>query len=150
MKIVLSGAIFAALLAGASAHSMAGNAWGGYTGVERSKPNYRSVPRSYEPPRHHYPQRPLPPRPHYPQRPPHWGYPPAQSQSGLNIQYQTPTTIYQNSTSYSWVNGDPNVARIESSRYTVITDWQRLGLPAPPRGSYWIYENGRYVLVPNR
>ena len=48
------------------------------------------------------------------------------------------------------LNGDPNVARIESSRYSVISDWQRLGLPAPPRGSYWIYENGRYVLVPNR
>ncbi|WP_180101168.1 RcnB family protein [Acinetobacter sp. YH12151] len=151
MKIVLLSAIFAALLLGASAQTMAGNAWGGYTGVERSKPNYRAAPsRSYDPPRHSYPQRPMPPRPHYPQRPTHWGYPPAQSQSGLNIQYQVPTTIYQNSNSYSWVNGDPNVARIESSRYSVISDWQRLGLPAPPRGSYWIYENGRYVLVPNR
>lgn len=151
MKIVLLSAIFAALLLGASAQTMAGNAWGGYTGVERSKPNYRAAPsRSYDPPRHSYPQRPMPPRPHYPQRPIHWGYPPAQSKSGLNIQYQAPTTIYQNSNSYSWVNGDPNVARIESSRYSVISDWQRLGLPAPPRGSYWIYENGRYVLVPNR
>ena len=150
MRIVLSNAIFAALLLGASAQSMAGNAWVGYSGVDRSTPNYRSAPRSYDPPRQHYPQRPLPPRPHYPQRAPHWGYLPKQSQSGLNIQYQAPTTIYQNSTSYSWVNGDPNVARIESSRYTVITDWQRIGLPAPPRGSYWIYENGRYVLVPNR
>ena len=151
MKIVLLSAIFAALLLGASAQTMAGNAWGGYTGVERSKPNYRAAPlRSYDSSRHSYPQRPVPPRPHYPQRPTHWGYPPAQSQSGLNIQYQAPTTIYQNSNSYSWVNGDPNVARIESSRYSVISDWQRLGLPAPPRGSYWIYENGRYVLVPNR
>ncbi|HJE53948.1 MAG TPA: hypothetical protein K8V73_06725, partial [Acinetobacter pseudolwoffii] len=115
MKIVLLSAIFAALLLGASAQTMAGNAWGGYTGVERSKPNYRAAPsRSYDPPRHSYPQRPMPPRPHYPQRPTHWGYPPAQSQSGLNIQYQAPTTIYQNSNSYSWVNGDPNVARIES------------------------------------
>ena len=151
MKIVLLSAIFAALLLGASAQTMAGNAWGGYTGVERSKPNYRAASsRSYDPPRLSYPQRPMPPRPHYPQRPIHWSYPPAQSQSGLNIQYQAPTTIYQNSNSYSWVNGDPNVARIESSRYSVISDWQRLGLPAPPRGSYWIYENGRYVLVPNR
>ena len=150
MRIVLSSAILAALLLGASAQTMADNAWVGYSGIDRSVPNYRSTSRSYDPPRQHYPQRPLPPRPHYPQRPPYWGYPPAQSQSGLNIQYQAPTTIYQNSNSYSWVNGDPNVARIESSRYTVITDWQRLGLPAPPRGSYWIYENGRYVLVPNR
>lgn len=150
MKIVLSGAIFATLLLGASAQSMAGNAWVGYSGVDRSVPNYRSAPPAYDPPRQHHPQRPVPPRPYYPQRPAHGGHPPAQSQSGLNIQYQAPTTIYQNSNSYSWVNGDPNVARIESSRYTVITDWQRLGLPAPPRGSYWIYENGRYVLMSNR
>src|SRR5690606_532487 len=151
MKIVLLSAIFAALLLGASAQTMAGNAWGGYTGVERSKPNYRAAPsRSYDPPRHSYPQRPMPPRPHYPERPTHWGDPSGRRQSGLNIQYQAPTTIYQNSNSWSWVNGEPNVARIESSRYGVISDWQRLGLPAPPRGSYWIYENGRYVLVPNR
>ncbi len=150
MKIVLSGAIFATLLLGASAQSMAGNAWVGYSGVDRSVPNYRSAPPAYDPPRQHHPQRPVPPRPYYPQRPAHGGHPRVQSQSGLNIQYQAPTTIYQNSNSYSWVNGDPNVARIESSRYTMISDWQRLGLPAPPQGSYWIYENGRYVLMSNR
>lgn len=150
MKIVLSGAIFATLLLGASAQSMAGNAWVGYSGVDRSVPNYRSAPPAYDPPRQHHPQRPVPPRPYYPQRPAHGGHPPVQSQSGLNIQYQAPTTIYQNSNSYSWVNGDPNVTRIESSRYTMISDWQRLGLPAPPWGSYWIYENGRYVLMSNR
>ena len=150
MKIVLSGAIFATLLLGASAQSMAGNAWVGYSGVDRSVPNYRSAPPAYDPPRQHHPQRPVPPRPYYPQRPAHGGHPRVQSQSGLNIQYQAPTTIYQNSNSYSWVNGDPNVARIESSRYTMISDWQRLGLPAPPWGSYWIYENGRYVLMSNR
>src|SRR5690606_41496073 len=121
MRIVLSSAIFAALLLGASAQSMAGNAWVGYGGVDRSTPKYRSTPRPYDPPRQHYPQRPLPPRPHYPQQPPHWGYPTAQSQCGLNIQYQAPTTIYQNSNSYSMVNGDPYVARTDSLSHTVIT-----------------------------
>ena len=86
--------------------------------------------------------------PSYPSHPPHGGYPPIQN--GVSIQYHAPTTITQNSQSYSWVNGDPNVARIESSNSVLITDWRRLGLPAPPTGMYWIYEHGRYVLVPNR
>ena len=71
-------------------------------------------------------------------------------QNGVSIQYHAPTTITQNSQSYSWVNGDPNTARIESSNSILITDWRRLDLPAPPTGMYWIYEHGRYVLVPNR
>lgn len=148
MKIVVWSAIFASLVWGVSAQTLAGNAWGGYTGVERSKPQHRPPSSHY--PQQHHPQRPMPPGQYYPRRPPHGGYPPAQSQSGLNINYQAPTTIYQNSNHYSWVNGDPNVARIESSHYSLITDWRRLGLPAPPAGSYWIFENGRYVLVPNR
>lgn len=101
------------------------------------------------------PQRPMPPRPMppsghhpYPPYPPHYpSYPPIQN--GVNIQYRAPTTIYQNSNSYSWVNGDPNVASIESSNYVLITDWRRIGLPAPPTGMYWIMDNGRYILVPN-
>ncbi|MEG1233074.1 MAG: RcnB family protein, partial [Acinetobacter sp.] len=96
---------------------------------------------------HHrpYPQpfaRPYPPRP----RP---NYSPT-IQNGVSIQYQAPTIINQHSQSYHWVNGDPNTARIESSNAILITDWQRLGLPAPPTGTYWTYEQGRYVLVPNR
>ncbi|MEG1707897.1 MAG: RcnB family protein, partial [Acinetobacter sp.] len=71
-------------------------------------------------------------------------------QNGVSIQYQAPTIINQHSQSYHWVNGDPNTARIESSNAILITDWQRLGLPAPPTGTYWTYEQGRYVLVPNR
>jgi len=100
---------------------------------------------SYPQHRPHYPSRPTP---SYPSHPPHGGYPPIQN--GVSIQYHAPTTITQNSQSYSWVNGDPNTARIESSNSVLITDWRRLGLPAPPTGMYWIYEHGRYVLVPNR
>ncbi len=146
MKKLASGALLASFLFGIAVPAWADNAWVGYTGVDRSKPQHRPPSRP-----HYAPQPPHSQRPYYPQRPSHGGYyPPAQSQSGFNIQYQAPTMIYQNSNSYSWVNGDPNVAYIESSRYTVITDWQRLGLPAPPRGSYWIYENGRYVLMNDR
>ena len=110
MKILASGALLASFLFGIAVPAWADNAWVGYTGVDRSKPQHRP-----------------PSRPHYAPQPPH---------------SQRPY--------YSWVNGDPNVVHIESSRYTVITEWQRLGLPAPPRGSYWIYENGRYVLMNNR
>jgi Ni/Co efflux regulator RcnB len=143
MQKVLRVALLAGLCAGFSTLSFAENAWMGYGSSDRSKTYGRSPSRPHYAPQSHYPQRP------YPQRR-HWHYPPAQSQSGLNIQYQGPTTIYQNSTSYSWVSGDPDETSIESSRYTVITDWQRLGLPAPPRGSYWSYENGHYLLLPNR
>ncbi|ATO18602.1 hypothetical protein BS636_02445 [Acinetobacter sp. LoGeW2-3] len=137
MKIILSSACLAALLFGASIAAMAGNDWVGYT----SKDTYKR-PLPPRPLQQHYPQRPLPPVHHYPNRP--------VLQNGVSIQYQAPTTIYQNSNSYSWVNGDPNVAHIESSRYVLINDWRRLGLPDPPAGMHWIFENGRYVLVNNR
>ena len=116
------------------------NRWASYQGVER-----KSHAQHYPQHRPSYPQH-RPPQ-YYPPRP-HWDHQPVRP--GISIQYQAPTTIYQNSQSYSWVNGDPNVARIESSTQTIITDWRHLGLPAPPNGSYWIYENGRYILVPNR
>lgn len=147
MQKVLSSAVLASLCSTMSSLSIAGNAWTGYGSSDRYNKPYHPSSRPDYP---HHSHRPMPPNAHNPQRPPHWGYPPAHNQSGLNIRYQAPTTIYQNNNSYRWVNGDPNVARIESSNYTLITDWQRLGLPAPPAGTYWIYENGRYVLVPNR
>ncbi len=140
MKIILSSACLAALLFGASVPAVAGNNWVGYT----SKETYKR-PQHPRPPQQHYPQRPRPPAHHYPNQ---WGHP--SIKNGVSIRYQAPTTIYQNSTSYSWVNGDPNVAHIESSRYVLINDWRRLGLPDPPAGMHWIYENGRYVLVNNR
>lgn len=146
MKALTAYAAGSLMLLGASAPAMAENQWGNYRGVESSKPQHRPHPPVHQPGypdyRPHYPQRPYPNRPHY-------HHPPV-IQNGISIQYQAPTTITQNSQSYSWVNGDPNAAHIESSTQTVITDWRRLGLPAPPNGMYWIYGNGRYVLVPNR
>lgn len=145
---ILSGMI----LLGASLHAQAENQWSKYQGVDskkyQHKPSYpqNSAPYSNNLQHHRpYPQpfaRPYPPRP----RP---NYSPT-IQNGVSIQYQAPTIINQHSQSYHWVNGDPNTARIESSNAILITDWQRLGLPAPPTGTYWTYEQGRYVLVPNR
>ena len=145
---ILSGMI----LFGASLHAQAENQWSKYQGVDskkyQHKPSYpqNSAPYSNNLQHHRpYPQpfaRPYPPRP----RP---NYSPT-IQNGVSIQYQAPTIINQHSQSYHWVNGDPNTARIESSNAILITDWQRLGLPAPPTGTYWTYEQGRYVLVPNR
>lgn len=109
----------------------------------------------------HRPVRPLPPpHGHYPTRPPIYPSAPVNPtmadrghismKSGFNVQYQAPTTVYYNHQQYSWVNGDPNVASIQSSTQHVIQDWRGYGLPAPPTGMYWIFDSGRYVLVPNR
>ena len=168
MKVAVICALGGMVLLGASATTQAENQWSNYRGVDTTKyqhrPHYpQNPPTNY--PHHNYPQNSYPQnsypqnnypqnnypqnRPYYPQRPSHHqNYPTIQN--GISIQYQAPTTITHNSQSYSWVNGDPNTARIESSSYTLITDWKRLGLPAPPNGTYWIFENGRYVLVPNR
>lgn len=145
---ILSGMI----LLGASLQAQAENQWSKYQGVDskkyQHKPSYpqNSAPYSNNLQHHRpYPQpfaRPYPSRP----RP---NYSPT-IQNGVSIQYQAPTIINQHSQSYHWVNGAPNTARIESSNAILITDWQRLGLPAPPTGTYWTYEQGRYVLVPNR
>ncbi|CAM4368232.1 RcnB family protein [Acinetobacter pragensis] len=146
MKTVIAYAAGCLVLLGASVSAFAENQWGNYRGVDTSKqhrpPSGQNGYPNYRP---NYPNRPYPSRPPYPNRP----YPP-HINSGVSITYQAPTTIIQNSQSYSWVNGDPNVAHIESSTQSVITDWRRVGLPAPPTGMYWIFENGRYVLVPNR
>lgn len=138
-----------AMLCGVSASTQAENQWSNYQGVDRTQNQHRPY---Y--PNQSYPQN----RPHYPSQsylhypnspyPPYSGYPVIRP--GISIQYQAPTTITQNSQSYSWVNGDPNSARIESSSYSVVTDWQNLGLPAPPKGTYWVYQNGHYVLMSNR
>ena len=150
-----------AMLCGVSASTQAENQWSNYQGVDRTqnqhRPHYPN--QSYPQNRPHYPSQSYPQnRPHYPSQsyphypnspyPPYSGYPVIRP--GISIQYQAPTTITQNSQSYSWVNGDPNSARIESSSYSVVTDWQNLGLPAPPKGTYWVYQNGHYVLMSNR
>ena len=158
MKVAVICALGGIVLLGASVTTQAENQWSNYRGVDTTKyqhrPHYPQNPPTNYPhhnyPKNNYPQNSYPQnRPYYPQRPSrHQNYPTIQN--GISIQYQAPTTITHNSQSYSWVNGDPNTARIESSSYTLITDWKRLGLPAPPNGTYWIYEHGRYVLVPNR
>ncbi|OTG66970.1 hypothetical protein B9T25_09405 [Acinetobacter sp. ANC 4470] len=147
MKVAILCALGGMVLLGASATTQAENRWSNYQGVDTSKYQHRPhyPQNSYPQHRPHYPSRPTP---SYPSRPPHGGYPPIHN--GVSIQYVAPTTITQNSQSYSWVNGDPNMAQIESSNSILITDWRRLGLPAPPTGMYWIYEHGRYILVPNR
>ncbi len=124
-----------AMLCGVSASTQAENQWSNYQGVDRTqnqhRPHYPN--QSYPQNQPHYPNQSYP---HYPNSPypPYGGYPVIRP--GISIQYQAPTTITQNSQSYSWVNGDPNSARIESSSYSVVTDWQNLGLPAPPKGTY--------------
>ncbi|MCT8090762.1 RcnB family protein [Acinetobacter sp. C_4_1] len=150
MKLAVLCALSGIMLLGASATTQAENRWSNYRGVDTTRYQHRPhYPQNHYPqntyPQHNYPQH----YPNYPQRPPHHQHYPV-IHNGISIQYQAPTTITQNSQSYSWVNGDPNTSRIESSRYTFISDWQRLGLHAPPNGTYWIFENGRYVLVPNR
>ena len=45
------------------------------------------------------------------------------------------------------MNGDGG--SIQSSEYTLITDWRRYGLPDPQVGMHWVYQNGRYVQIPN-
>jgi Ni/Co efflux regulator RcnB len=143
------------VLLGASATTQAENRWSNYRGVDTTRyqprpyyPHNNYPQNNYPHQQQHYPQH----YPNDPQHPPHHpNYPNYPTiQNGISIQYQAPTTITQNSQSYSWVNGDPRTARIESSSTTFISDWQRLGLPAPPNGTYWIFENGRYMLVPNR
>lgn len=138
-----------AMLCGVSASTQAENQWSNYQGVDRTQNQHRPYypNQSYPQNRPHYPSQSYP---HYPNSPypPYGGYPVIRP--GISIQYQAPTTITQNSQSYSWVNGDPNSARIESSSYSVVTDWQNLGLPAPPKGTYWVYQNGHYVLMSNR
>ncbi|KWQ05885.1 hypothetical protein SE27_11845 [Acinetobacter harbinensis] len=138
-----------AMLCGVSASTQAENQWSNYQGIDRTQNQHRPYypNQSYPQNRPHYPSQSYP---HYPNSPypPYGGYPVIRP--GISIQYQAPTTITQNSQSYSWVNGDPNSARIESSSYSVVTDWQNLGLPAPPKGTYWVYQNGHYVLMSNR
>ncbi|MDN5512730.1 RcnB family protein [Acinetobacter sp.] len=152
MKLAVLCALSGMVLLGASATTQAENRWSNYRGVDTTRyqtrpyyPHNNYPQNNYPHQQQHYPQH----YPNDPQHPPHHqNYPTIQN--GISIQYQAPTTITQNSQSYSWVNGDPRTARIESSSTTFISDWQRLGLPAPPNGTYWIFENGRYMLVPNR
>ena len=92
-----------------------------------------------------YPNYPHYPHQNYPSRP----YPVYPQQNGVTIIYQQqfPTQTQSSGSSYGYVNGDGG--RIESSQYMLISDWRRYGLPDPQVGMHWIYENGRYIQIPN-
>lgn len=117
------------------------------------------LPQQYYPIRPHGNQRPSrPPHgyPHgyanngypnhgYPQNRPDPVYP---QQNGVTIIYNHPfpTQTEYRTESHGFVNGN---GTIESSSYTLISDWQRYNLPAPNVGMHWIFQNGRYLQVPN-
>lgn len=87
--------------------------------------------------------------PHYPhQNYPNQPYPVYPPQNGVTIIYnhQFPTQTTYSGNSYGYVNGN---GMIKSSQYTLISDWRRYGLPDPQVGMHWVYENGRYVQIPN-
>lgn len=109
------------------------NSWSNYRGVER-KPD-KPQQQFYRAP-HSYPSMNRP-YPVYPQ------------QNVVTIIYQQslPTVTQYQSTSYGFVNGEHGT--IESTQYTLIADWRRYGLPDPQVGMHWIYQNGRYVQIPN-
>ncbi len=103
------------------------------------------------PVRPQYP-RPYPSYPSYPNRPyphPNQPYPNYPPQNGVTIIYnhQFPTRTEYSGNSYGYVNGESG--QIESSHYTLISDWRRYGLPDPQVGMHWIFESGRYLQVPN-
>ena len=103
-------------------------------------PYQGAMPRPTSPPQiappHHRPP------PHHPS---HGGYP---MRPGVSIIYRAPSysTYSQETNSYVYGDGDSS---IESRDYVLITDWRRLGLPDPPEGMHWIFENGRYALEPD-
>lgn len=90
--------------------------------------------------------KPYPPHGHYPNR---QSYPVYPQQNGLTIIYkhQFPQQKQYQSQSYGYVNGENG--RIESSTYSLISDWRRYGLPDPQVGMHWIFQNGRYIQIAN-
>lgn len=140
-----------------------GKDWGNYKAVERPQPHkspYTSSYTGYADPYGHPFTQEYPIAPQNNHRPPHWGpsqypnpnhpsrpeYPP---QNDVTIIYhqQLPTRTQSHRESHGFVNGQGG--RIESSQYTLISDWRRYGLPDPQVGMHWIFQNGRYVQVVN-
>ena len=116
------------MIATVSVSVMADNKWGGYKSVERhqhSAPYTSSYQGNATPYGHPFTQT-------YPVNPPN---------------HQFPTKTEYSGNSYGYVNGDGG--SIQSSEYTLITDWRRYGLPDPQVGMHWVYQNGRYVQIPN-
>ena len=152
--------------------SYADNKWGNYRTVERypahtyQPPVYERPDRAYENPYgkplapQQVPPRPYPHRyppqqwdypqqyPSYPQQYPYQQYPQYPRQNGITIIYNQdlPTDSHYSYRSQGYVNG---TGSIQSSRYTLISDWRHYGLPAPSVGMHWIYQDGRYVQISN-
>lgn len=136
--------------------------WGNYRSVELPQKRYPTTIYKYTdqygrqmsqeiPVRPQY-QHPYPTYPSYPSRPyPHLNgpYPSYPPQNGVTIIYnhQFPTRTEYSGSSYGYVNGEGG--HIESSQYTLISDWRRYGLHDPQVGMHWIFQNGRYLQVPN-
>ncbi len=149
--VTLSTMVFLFMPSLVQANSPKWNASIGVNVGNTHRPNYPQQPQQPQ----HYPQH----RPNYPsQGYPNHGYPPnrpfppsghVHSHGGVSLNYQAPSYTTVNHQTYTWVNGDPNVAQIKSSTKIVITNWRELGLPAPPSGMHWIYEDGRYILESN-
>lgn len=159
MKHLLSLNVIVGILGIMSTSVFAGaNDWVGYGSVERYQHRVPTTTYQYtdqngltktkqipmRPPQNsgqwgHYPS-----YPHYPNRP----YPVYPQQNGVTIIYrqQLPTTNIYHSESHGYVNGN---GTIESSQYMLISDWRRYGLPDPQVGMHWVYENGRYIQIPN-
>ena len=87
---------------------------------------------------------------HYPTYSPYPNsYPVYPRQNGITIIYnqQLPTQTDYRTERHGYVNGEGG--RIESSQYMLISDWRRYGLPDPQVGMHWVFENGRYIQIPN-
>lgn len=164
---VLMGIMFAS-------SSYADNKWGNYRTVERypaqqyQAPTQQGQYRAYENPYGKpLPPQQMPPRPYshrhyppqqwdypqqypyqYPQRYPYDSYPQYPRQNGITIIYNQdlPTDSNYTYRSQSYVNGGQG-ASIQSSRYTLISDWRRYNLPAPNVGMHWVFQDGRYVQI---
>lgn len=99
-----------------------------------------------------YPSRPYPNRGAYPNQHQHRAYPQQSypQQNGISIIYQQsfPQQTQYHSEQKGFVYGDAN-SHIESSNYMLISDWRRYHLPDPAVGMHWIYQNGRYLQIPN-
>lgn len=165
MKKIFILTVLTLMISGGSASVLAdAKDWSNYRGVERKQPYkypYTSSYQGYADPYGHPFTQEYPIRPPQNQRPPHWGYPqhPSPSypsdpeypqQNGVTIIYkqQLPTRTESRTEGYGFVNGDAD-SKIESSRYTLISDWRRYGLPDPQVGMHWIFQNGRYVQIAN-
>lgn len=120
-----------------------GSTFANSTYTDVTVPPHMTRPLIYQ---QNYPAHPYPPQ-HQPY-PPHvqQGYP---QHNGLTVIYnqQFPSQTTYSTQSSGFVNG--NNGSINSSSYMLISDWRRYNLPDPHVGMHWIYQDGRYLQIPN-